>query len=58
MGFVGEEGTTVCCWVADSEQLLVPFKDIGDNRHYLCGAWPYLDHVTQSIKNSKLNNKV
>jgi hypothetical protein len=55
MGFVGEEGNSVCCWVADSNQWLVPYKDIGEDRHYLCGEWPFLDHVIQPIKNSKLN---
>lgn len=53
MGFVGED-TAVCCWVADENQWLVPFKDVGEQRHYLCGEWPLLDHVIQPIKNSKL----
>jgi hypothetical protein len=53
MGFVGED-TAVCCWVADKNQWLVPFKDVGEQRHYLCGEWPLLDHVIQPIKNSKL----
>jgi hypothetical protein len=41
--------TDVCCEVAEN-QFLVPFKDIGDQRHYLCGEWPLLDHVIQPIK--------
>ena len=53
MGFVGDD-TAVCCWVADNNQWLVPYKDVGDTRHYLCGEWPFLDHVTQPINASKL----
>lgn len=56
MGFVGEdEQKAVCCYVSDYNQWLVPFKDVGDTRHYLCGKWPHLDHVTQPISQSKLN---
>lgn len=52
MGFTGG-GEPVCCHVADG-QWLVPFKDEGGVRHYLCGAWPHLDWVSQPVKNSKL----
>lgn len=52
LGFVGD--IAVCCWVADENQWLVPFKDEGKTRHYLCGKWPNLDHVTQQISKSKL----
>ncbi len=55
LGFVGEYA--VCCWTADEDQWLVPYKEVGDTRHYLCGAWPHLDHVTQKIADSKLGIK-
>jgi len=54
MGFIGEEGESVCCWVSDSYQWLVPYKDVDNQRHYLCGEWPNLDYVIQPIKQSKL----
>lgn len=40
--------TGVCCWVGDGQQL-VPFKDEEGYRHYLCGRWPHLDQVRQSL---------
>jgi hypothetical protein len=47
-------GSSVCCELSDNNQWLVPYRDEGDTRHYLCGAWPFLDHVTQKIESSKL----
>lgn len=47
LSFVGD--ISVCCWVADEKQWLVPYKDVGENRHYLCGKYPHLDHVIQPL---------
>jgi hypothetical protein len=52
MGFVGD--TAVCC-LAEENQWLVPFKDIDGQRHYLCGAWPNLDHVVRSLDDFVIN---
>jgi len=46
LGNVDELG--VCCWASES-QWLVPYKDKGEFRHYLCGKWPHLDEVKQPI---------
>jgi len=50
---VGDE-TTVCCLASNRNQWTVPYKDVGEERHYLCGEWPLLDHVVQPKKNSSL----
>lgn len=52
LSYIG--GAGVCCWLSDQNQWLVPYRDEGDTRHYLCGAWPFLDHVQQKIVDSKL----
>lgn len=38
----------VCC-VVDEEQLFLPYKDVGDNRHYLCGNWPRTDEIIKPL---------
>lgn len=53
MGFIGDEWLAVCCRVADNNQELVPYKDVGEVRHYLCGQWPNIDHVTRPISYSQ-----
>lgn len=51
MGFVEDDTDTysVCCW-ASSHQLLVPYKDVGSERLYMCGEWPHIDIARQKIK--------
>lgn len=51
---VGYDGDIACCWLTNEEQFLVPYKDIDGVRHYMCGSWPYVDHVMQPIAKSKL----
>ena len=42
--FVGEK--VICCWDSNNNyQFLVPAKDVGEKRHFLCGKWPYLDEA-------------
>lgn len=48
----GDQLITVCC---DTQQWLVPFKDVGDSREYLCGKWPHSEVVTQPLSNTKIN---
>lgn len=52
LGFVGD--TAVCC-SAEEDQWLVPFKDVDGQRHYLCGAWPNLDHVVRNLDDVVIN---
>jgi hypothetical protein len=41
---VGEK--VICCWDSNNNyQFLVPAKDVGEKRHFLCGKWPYLDEA-------------
>ncbi len=46
LSIVGD--TPVCCWVAKNQRF-VQYKDIKGFRHYLCGEWPYLEHVKQPL---------
>lgn len=41
----------VCC---DTEEWLVPYKDEGENRLYLCGKWPRIEIITQPLSKTKL----
>jgi len=50
LSFVGDTG--VCCDAAKNQWLL-PFKNKGDTRYYLCGKWPLLEIVSQPIALSK-----
>jgi hypothetical protein len=47
----GDKLITICC---DTQQWLVPFKDVGDRREYLCGKWPHSEVVTQPLSNTKI----
>jgi hypothetical protein len=55
ISFIGSPEFGVCCLLAGDNQWLVPYKDVGKERHYLCGKWPNLDHVIQPIVNSVRN---
>lgn len=41
----------VCC---DTDEWLVPYKDVGENRLYLCGKWPRIEIITQPLNKTKL----
>lgn len=48
MGFIDDEA--VCCNVgSDRVSFFVPFKDVGDRRHFFCGSWPMIDEVSQPL---------
>jgi len=41
----------VCC---DTEDWLVPYRDVGSNREYLCGKWPSIEIISQPLNKTKL----
>lgn len=41
----------VCCW-ADRNELHIPFKDKNEQRYYMCGNYPHIDVVKQSLQNA------
>ena len=47
------DDNVVCCHISEN-QWLVPFKEADGKRHYLCGAWPFEEHVTQNLENVAL----
>lgn len=48
------EGKMVCCSLSSDTRYHIPFKEIGDERYYLCGAWPRTEIVHQPIKSAAL----
>ena len=53
LSFAGDTG--VCCWLTDKNQYLVPYKDKDGYRHYMCGAWPFIDEIKQPLSQTKIN---
>lgn len=37
----------VCC---DTDEWLVPYRDVNGRREYLCGRWPNLEVVSKSLE--------
>ncbi|WP_338729037.1 hypothetical protein V8687_23530 (plasmid) [Shewanella baltica] len=49
LSFVND--VTVCC---DTSEWLVPYRNVGSNREYMCGKWPRIEIVYQPLKTTKL----
>lgn len=41
----------VCC---DTEEWLVPYRNVGSNREYFCGKWPSIEIISQPLNKTKL----
>jgi hypothetical protein len=41
----------VCC---DTDEWLVPYRNVGSNREYLCGTWPSIEIISQPLNKTKL----
>ncbi|MCU8015007.1 MULTISPECIES: hypothetical protein [unclassified Shewanella] len=41
----------VCC---DTQEWLVPYRNVGSNREYLCGNWPSIEIISQPLDKTKL----
>ncbi|MDI5832568.1 hypothetical protein OCF84_21390 (plasmid) [Shewanella xiamenensis] len=49
LSFVGDE--IVCC---DTDELMLPYRNVGSNREYVCGKWPSIEVITQPLSKTKL----
>lgn len=49
------ENIIVCC---DTDEWLVPYRDVGSNREYLCGKWPKFEVVTQPLEKARLQYRI
>lgn len=41
----------VCC---DTDEWLVPYRNKGSKREYLCGKWPRIETISQPLEKTKL----
>ncbi|MCS6162414.1 hypothetical protein OCF84_21900 (plasmid) [Shewanella xiamenensis] len=44
----------VCC---DTDEWLVPYRDVNGRREYLCGKWPNLEVVSKSLEEENLGKR-
>lgn len=45
------DNVMVCC---NTDEWLVPYRDVGSNREYLCGKWPRIEIISQPLDKTKL----
>ena len=49
LSFVGDE--IVCC---DTDEFMLPYRNVGANREYVCGKWPQIEVISQPLSLTKL----